>query len=142
MDDESWLTIALKIAERSPHRRFRTGAVICDRRGDILSVGWAHRNGTRRKLYSVHAELHALTRLDRTRLENGTVYVATIGRTGTQKLSAPCADCVAVLGRSGLSRAVYTLTIVGFAEFALDHPPLLKRYKTQLQLAAQAAILS
>lgn len=116
--DETWMAVALTIAERSRCDGAKVGAVIVDPNNRICSTGyngppaatlllgqcsnWCPRmiTGERTKDYgnclSIHAEANAIAFADRRTYEGGTIYV-----TGTI-----CWDCGKIVANSGIARAV------------------------------------
>src|ERR1043166_3812522 len=102
---------AMNAAKRSSLKRHKTGAVIVDSKGVLVSIGWSHMtNTTRSQYFSMHAELHAILRADkRERLKNATIYVATIaGRSGNITTAKPCEACEAIIRSVGIKSIVYT----------------------------------
>lgn len=107
--DFAMLTEAIKIADRSPMIRFRTGAVIAYD-DTVLSRGWSHKSDlTMTKYFSIHAELHALIRQHAV-IPGSTIYIAAINRQGNTVNARPCSDCVALLYDERIRRVVYTTT--------------------------------
>lgn len=101
---------ALQIAGRSGIRRYKTGAVIVAKKGNVVSVGWSHMTCVHREeYYSMHAELHAVLRADRKTLVGSTCFVANVsGKSGAIASAKPCDACAAVLKEAGVVRIVYT----------------------------------
>lgn len=89
-------------ALRSPHTRWRTGAVIYYGMGDrnqaqVYSQGCAHPHDGGRRVRSIHAEAHAVSRLPR--LAGGAVVViVTLTKCGHYAtVSKPCQGCAELL---------------------------------------------
>lgn len=103
------IAAAIRIALRSPHKRFKTGAVLV--RGDeIIATGWSHPTAMQLRLYSMHAEQHMLRRVDLRAVEGATVYIATVsGKNGNLTNGRPCLDCIRVLAQAGVATVCYTL---------------------------------
>lgn len=101
---------AIKVAKRSTIKRFKTGAVIVDRNGAIVSLGWSHMTDRRMaQYYSMHAELHAILRAEKSRLKGATMYVATIvGKSGNVTSAKPCPACEGVIASVGIKDVVFT----------------------------------
>lgn len=123
--------IALHMARRSPFHRYGTGCVIVAPNGEPISRGWSHPGDMRLQRYrTVHAELHALSRL-RGDLHGGTCIVATVAqRTGRQTTGRPCRECARLLAVRGITLVRATLPECGWEELDLDDPllPVLRDY--------------
>lgn len=110
---------ALKIAERSTHRKHMTGCIIADVSGKtpvIVSQGWSHIGnwdyGT--GLYSVHAEIHALIRARPLSIKGCIAYVGTIARkSGNITNALPCLTCATALVAAGIEDVVYSVSGIG-----------------------------
>lgn len=131
------ISTAVKIALRSPHRRFKTGAVLIKGK-KVLATGWSHPCSMHLHLYSMHAEQHLLRRVNLDDVEGATIYVATIsGKNGNITSGRPCIDCVTALRHVGVARVCYT-TSSGPQE--LDLATCMnedfKDYRTRWQLSA------
>jgi deoxycytidylate deaminase len=103
---------AIKIAKRSSTGKYAMGCVIVDNANHkIISNGWAHvPNMKNYRLYSLHAELHALVRMRHTIMENGTAYIASLSRkSGNHTTARPCRDCALALFSAGVNVVVYTV---------------------------------
>lgn len=116
---------ALKISERSTHRRHMTGCVIMERRKrEVVSSGWSHMGTWRmRELYSMHAELHALLRARHINFNDGeyVAYIATIARvSGAVTVSKPCFCCANALFNAGIRHVVFTVGYVSDHNTPLD----------------------
>ena len=121
--DETWLATATVVAGRSKCDTRQVGAVLVSEDNGYLVVGyngppagypaegtcnnWCPRRQAgqcKDRDYldcpSVHAELNALLRADRSLLTGGTAYITT----------APCYNCAKALANSGLKRVVYPRT--------------------------------
>jgi deoxycytidylate deaminase len=110
--DPKLIDEAIKIAERSPARKYMTGCVIANSEGDVIATGWSHTGTWRmRELYSVHAEMHALIRSRHLFFAStDQAYIATIARkSGAITLGRPCLSCATALLRSGIGRVNYTV---------------------------------
>ena len=102
---------ALKLAHRSTIKTFGTGAVIYDKRGDIVSDGWSHFGSLNLSRYrSIHAELHAILRCgNRVSLQDATCVIATIRqKNGNITLSKPCEFCRELLNEVGVEKVIYS----------------------------------
>jgi cytidine deaminase len=95
--------MAIKQAERCPHKRFKTGCVIyygmSGNNTRTYSTGTAHPHGGGRRTYSVHAEMHAVSRLPPD--HGGAIaLILTLTKTGNFATnSRPCAHCAGLLSR-------------------------------------------
>jgi len=108
--NEPSLDRAVKMAQRSPQKRFMTGAVIA--RGDReVSTGWSHMSSLRLStVSSIHAEIHALGRGRHVDLYEAVAYIANISRkSGNVTLAKPCFSCAISLYAAGIRYAVYTI---------------------------------
>ena len=110
MDDaELFIKRAVYLAQRSPFKRFKSGAVIT-KRGVILAEGWSHIGPSLRELYSVHSEIHSLGRARHLDLSGSTAYVATISKkSGNITLAKPCITCAIAMASAGVELAYYTV---------------------------------
>lgn len=117
--DQVWMDVAKTIAQRSKCSRAQVGAVVVSANQRISATGY---NGPAAMLKldgdcinwcpraqglstldsnydacpSIHAEANALLYVDRSHVENGTIYVT----------GAPCMQCAKLISNSGLSRVV------------------------------------
>ena len=95
---------AIKQAERSSHKRFRTGAVIyygMGRHADvtIYSQGTSHFHNGGENIRSIHAELHAIRQLPRS-YGGAKCIVVTLTKSGNfAQNSRPCHDCAMRLNK-------------------------------------------
>lgn len=103
---------AIKIARRSSTGKYMMGCVIeSNVNSRLVSNGWSHVPNIKRwRLYSLHAELHALLRMRHVLLDHGTAYIAAISRkSGNYTTARPCRDCALALYSAGVNRVVYTI---------------------------------
>lgn len=112
---------AIKIAKRSSHKRFLTGAVIAYK-NVVYSEGWSHTSNLRlTQLYSMHAEIHALGRGRHNNLGGATCYIATIsGKSGNITTAKPCLTCAIALRAAGINKVIYTVPNGETATMDLD----------------------
>jgi deoxycytidylate deaminase len=103
---------AIRLANRSTFKRFRTGAVIFQK-DKCVGTGWSHYSvlNLNRYLISIHAELHAVLRsAQRRELFGSTIYVARKSvKSGNIGLSKPCDECASVLHEAGVAEVYYTI---------------------------------
>jgi tRNA(Arg) A34 adenosine deaminase TadA len=100
----------IKIAKRSTHRRFLTGALIFNKKGEVLSRGWSHTGFKMTNLLSIHAEMHCLWRARHLDLNDCSIFVMTIsGRSGNITTSRPCLNCAVALRSVGIDKIYYSL---------------------------------
>lgn len=94
-------------AKRSTLGRFRTGAVIFDKKGRELGVGCSHL--TENPLKSVHAEEHALSKVSKFFRKSGsTCLIVTLSRSDSfAGSSRPCARCFNILNRYNIEYVVW-----------------------------------
>lgn len=94
---------AEKQARRSPHKRHRTGCVIYYGMGsdkpNIYSTGTAHPHSGGHHAFSIHAEMHAISRLPPS--HGGAVcLLVTLTKAGNYaSMSRPCEQCANLLQR-------------------------------------------
>lgn len=89
--------LAIDLLRRSACK-VRMAAVISDRHG-IYAWGWNHSLGD----YSMHAEIHALSRSNPSRRKDSTITVAgERAKSGNVVLSRPCEDCLTRLKTHGI----------------------------------------
>ncbi len=102
---------AKKIAGRSSIGKHRTGAIIFNKHGVIISNGWSH--VPHYKLHSekrsLHAELHALARGRHHKLKDASICIATLTRSSNIVNAKPCLDCAIALRSAGLRTAYFTV---------------------------------
>lgn len=104
------IELAAHIAERSSIRRHKTGAVIVDRKGELISVGWSHFSAHRMKeYYSMHAELHAIIRAGSSIKDAAAIYIACYaGKSGNLCVGRPCRLCMAAILDVEIPRIYFT----------------------------------
>lgn len=117
--DDTWLSVADAVSKRSRCSRAQIGAVIVDKNKRVCATGyngpaasWPHNSecilwcpraaGTAPldTVYdmcpAIHAEANALLYVDRTQIENGTIYIT----------SSVCMQCAKLISNSGIVRVV------------------------------------
>lgn len=101
---------AYKAAARSSHRRYKTGAVIVDAKGNILCWGTSHTPTIKMNNHlSIHSEIHALSKVRHLDLSGCSVYIATVsGKSGRQTSAKPCLHCAVALSAAGITKIHYT----------------------------------
>lgn len=103
---------AISEANRSPMGVYGTGAVLFNKRGEILSNGCAHPSKDGNML-TTHAERHALKRAIHLDFRKDEVFclICTISSRsgGWAWNSRPCLSCAQNLVRRGVSQAVYAI---------------------------------
>lgn len=111
-----WLEQAIRYAQRSPQKRYRTGAVIV-RNSELLAAGWSHESQLRLNgLRSIHAEMHAIRRAPRGTLEGAICYVACVYMaSGSVTLGRPCRTCAEGLLNAGVEIVHFTVPEDGTA---------------------------
>lgn len=118
--DETWLSIAHTVGLRSRCSRAQIGAVVVSQDQRVCSTGyngpaadWPHSGqciewcprargeSPLDNLYdscpAIHAEANALMYVDRSRINNGTIYIN----------SPPCMQCAKLISNSGITRVVF-----------------------------------
>lgn len=102
---ELW-EIAFSQAQRSTLKAFKTGAVVFDRKGNIIGKGCSHiAINSRGK--STHAEEHAIHNAGK-HIEQAKVLIVTIGRSGNPAFSSrPCFTCVRMMKKYLISEIIY-----------------------------------
>lgn len=99
---------AIHMARKSDVKSHKHGCVII-RNGQIVAEGFNHYCDHLRHQYTIHAEVHALSRLKGSR-GGGTcdMIVVRVHTDGALKLSRPCEHCqVAIYRRRGIIRRVF-----------------------------------
>lgn len=111
-----------KIAEALDEEdyKYRMGAIITDKRGEILSVGtnsytkthplqaaFAAAYGEENRVFR-HAEIHALSRLPMGSKPHR-IYIARVNKRGVVGLAAPCGICQRALKHYGIREICYTI---------------------------------
>ena len=110
--DRRRLDQALRVAENSDCRQ-RHGAVLMAG-GRVLSVGInTNKNdpyyiGEDQLDKSIHAEIQAL-RAHGSKVKNGTIYIARLGKRDIPLMSKPCDNCQKALKEAGVKKVVYTI---------------------------------
>jgi deoxycytidylate deaminase len=114
---------AAKIASRSCIRTHKTGAIIADKWGNIISNGWSHVPTQRIKKRSLHAELHALARGRHSKdLRGAYCYVATLGgKSGNVTDARPCLHCAIALRAAGIIVVRFTQRKANPGVMVLEH---------------------
>ena len=97
---------AEKQANRSVFKLFKTGAVIFDKKGNILSKGCSHPAHGIPPRPSVHSEQDAIRKAGN--VEGATCLIVTINKTGNYACSSkPCAFCTHILFNAGVENVIY-----------------------------------
>lgn len=111
MKEGELIDLAHRMAQRSPVRRFQTGAVIY-KNGEVLGTGWSHASDRNMACYrSMHAELHALSRCDVRDTIGSTIAIVTISRkSGNRTDGTPCLFCLRNIQKFGISKIICTNT--------------------------------
>lgn len=100
----------VKIAKRSTHKRYLTGAIIFDKRGEAVSTGWSHTGFKMYNMLSVHAEMHSLWRARHLDLNGFSIYIVTIaGKSGNVTTAKPCINCAIALRSVGIDKIYYSM---------------------------------
>lgn len=94
--------------------KYMHSAVILDRKGRIISTGRNYFAGKQIEVdgeyinKTIHAEVHALSKVNIRRLDNATII--NYGRTNVAAiLSRPCDNCWTILERLGFAKVFYTV---------------------------------
>jgi len=121
MKEDDLIDLAHRMAQRSPVRRFQTGAVIY-KNGEILGTGWSHASDRNMACYrSMHAELHALSRCDVRDTIGSTIAIVTLSRkSGNRTDGTPCLFCLRNIKKFGIERIVCTVTGGGHRVIEVD----------------------
>lgn len=97
---------AEKQANRSIFKLFKTGAVIFDKKGNILSRGCSHPSHGIPPRPSVHSEQDAVRRAGN--IVGSTCLIVTINKSGNYACSSkPCAFCTHILYNAGVENVIY-----------------------------------
>jgi len=134
---ETWMSVAETIAKRSRCARAQVGAVIVDKDQRVRATGyngpaatyptngdclnWCERAQGKTGLGadyegcpSIHAEANALLYVDRSAVNDGTIYIT----------CAPCMQCAKLISNSGITKVVTRITEKDFhrkPEVVLDY---------------------
>ena len=123
--DKTWMDVAITVARRSMCSRAQVGAVVVSSNQRISATGyngaaanlpvegkcinWCPRaqglttlDSNYESCPSIHAEANAILYVDRSRIENGTIYIT----------GAPCMQCAKLISNSGLSRVVAIIRLI------------------------------
>ena len=93
---------AEKQAQRSPHKRHKTGCVIyygMSSKPNIYSTGTAHPHNGGRRTFSTHAEMHAVSRLPPDHGGAVCLLVTLTKANNYASMSRPCEQCASLLSR-------------------------------------------
>lgn len=108
--------LARKITDKSDPiiTRYLHGSVVLDRRGRVIATGRNHFAGgtvdTGEGIIpkSIHAEVHALTRLNIRRLNDATMINYSRTKVASN-LARPCDNCWAILEKLGFKKVFYSI---------------------------------
>lgn len=108
------LSEAVVLAHRSPLLTHKTGALIVNPKGQLISTGWSHRSKLRLATtpQSIHAEMHAIIRAAQKYVQilpGSVCYVACISAAGNVTRARPCTSCQSVLKDAGIRMVTYTI---------------------------------
>lgn len=107
------IVTAVAEATKSP-MLFRHGAVVVDKRGDIMGKGYnnyisAGRGIELGRRRSIHAERAALMKLSAVERRDVVVIAVRVGEGGDLREGAPCKGCQSFMKRCGVRVCVYML---------------------------------
>lgn len=125
---EKYLSEAARIAKRSHFHRHRTGAIITNSKGQIISNGWSHVPNGGTQLRSLHAEMHAIARGRHNDLNGATIWIVTLTKANYRTIAQPCAHCAIALAGAHIENVVFSSDRNSIREVSPEL--LLKRYKT------------
>jgi tRNA(Arg) A34 adenosine deaminase TadA len=99
---------AQRQAQRSPMGYYRTGAVLIDHRGEIISMGCSHPSPDG-QMASTHAERHCLGQAANSDLRRSLclLYTRSARSGGCAWTSRPCYNCAWALAKRGVQAAIY-----------------------------------
>ena len=111
---EEYFTIAYNLALKSTLNS-KHGCIIVYK-GKIISSGWNKCTIGKDKIFSIHAEISAISKIKRFRnqnkiLENSTLYVVRISNDifdQTYKLSKPCNSCCNFIDKIGIKKIYHS----------------------------------
>jgi cytidine deaminase len=111
MKEDSLIGLAHRMAQRSPVRRFQTGAVLF-KNGEVVSTGWSHASDRNMANYrSMHAEMHAISRSDVRDATGSTIAIVTLSRkSGNRTDGTPCLFCLRNIQKFGIEKILCTTT--------------------------------
>jgi deoxycytidylate deaminase len=113
--------LAKKVSNRSTSR-FQLGAVVVDKRKNVLNVGFndmvkthprcnhlkGQHTNTDQVFPFLHAEIRALIGLDEERTRGGSIYVYRKRKDGSAGNAKPCVGCMTVIKQMGIHWVYYT----------------------------------
>ena len=108
------INAAYTVALRGNQRGAKHGAVLFNKDGHVLSIGWNHRYDVPIKKQGskvIHAEVHCLIQLTNIQDANGgTVYIIepNLNDHLTYCNAQPCRQCTIALSKVGICKAIYT----------------------------------
>jgi deoxycytidylate deaminase len=109
---ESFLDLALKVAEKSSYRKARMGCVIT-KGGRIVGIGINKLSPGKLKhpAYgdhkNLHAELDAIRSAEKDSLHGSVLYIAGYTKANNFLLSRPCEICMTVIAQFGIRKVIY-----------------------------------
>lgn len=109
-----FLSLAKKMASLSTGE-YKLGSVL-SKNGRMMSKGfnkYDHMNSLAREFFkysTVHAEIDALFKIERTMIPGCIMYVFRIRKDGSPGSSKPCLRCLNALKSLGVKRVVYSIT--------------------------------
>lgn len=117
----SLISLAIEIATRLQHKKYRIACIITDKHDRILSIGvnsytkthpkqayYASKHGGRINRIFLHAEMDAIIRC---RSKPASIYIARVGRNKEPRLAKPCPICMAAIKDAGIKRIIYTNSV-------------------------------
>jgi deoxycytidylate deaminase len=91
------IRIAIKEAHKSTSKEYKHGALMV-KGGNIISSGYNH--GT------IHAEIHALSKIWSNKIKGGIIISVRINKTGFGN-SKPCSNCRKTMQVLGINKIIY-----------------------------------
>lgn len=117
-----------KCAAKSEHSHFKLGAVILNKKGEIIAEGYNQRKThpvqhkyakqvNREHKINLHAEIAALVKCRQDPYE---LVVIRLRKNGDFAMAKPCSICMAAIAESGIHRVIYSTSNGTFEEIEVN----------------------
>lgn len=89
--------------------KFKHGAIILDKKGNIISSGFNHKVDYYNHKFTIHAEIDAINKIIKNQYDlNNILIVIRINKNNELKMSKPCKDCEKYIVMNKIRKVYYS----------------------------------